>query len=445
MIGLFLITSVCVSQPCQRDPFLDLVQYRSFLYFWELTNPQNGLTPDRSPTYTFCSIAAVGFGLSSYLVAVERQWIGRAEAAERVLTTLRFFWNAAQGTDPAKCTGYQGFFYHFLDMQTGLRYANVELSSIDTTLLMAGILSVATYFDQDNPVEYEIRVLADELYRRMNWTWFCVRPNLVSMGWHPETGFLGHDWQGYNEGMILYILGLGSPTHPLPKEAWESWCNTYIRQEFQHQTYIQFAPLFGHQYSHIWIDFRGIQDDYMQQKQSDYFQNSRAAVYANRSYCISNPQGWQGYSDRIWGLTACDGPADKILLIHGKIREFHTYWARGASTQEICDDGTIAPTAAGGSIPFAPEICIPALKAMYEQYGTRIFGAYGFYDAFNLTYPQEANGWFDQDYLGIDQGPIVLMIENYTTEFLWSLMKKNPYIKQGLQKAGFRGGWLDSK
>lgn len=419
-----------------RDIFLHQLQYRSFCYFWELANPENGLIPDRYPTPSFCSIAAVGFGLSSYIVGVERGWITRQQAASRVLLTLRFFYHSPQNSEAINTTGYQGFYYHFLDMKTGHRYANVELSTIDTTLLVAGILSCQTYFDQDNPIENEIRDLADQIYRRINWQWCCPRAPLVSMGWHPETGFIPSDWEGYNEAMILYLLALGSPTYPLPESTWQEWTKTYVWGEYYGQRHVQFSPLFGHQYSHIWCDFRYIQDDYMRQKNSTYFANSRAACYAQQAYCKANPQGWLGYSDMIWGLTASDGPADVTAIYQGKSVQFHSYFARGVSLIEECDDGTIAPTAAGGSIPFAPEICIPALKAMHQQYGDKLWGEYGFYDAFNPSYGQ--HGWVDHDYLGIDNGPIVLMIENHYTGLIWNIMQKNPYLQKGLQRAGFR-------
>ncbi len=448
----FILLSACTLSPAQQDPpaardaFLDMVQYRSFLYFWELSNPDNGLTPDRAPTPSFCSIAAVGFALSSYVVGVERGYITRDEARERVVATLQFFLHAPQGIEATRCSGYRGFFYHFLDLQTGLRYENVELSTIDTTLLLAGILTCQSYFDRDNSGEKEIRELADIIYRRMDWRWFQARQPLVCMGWHPESGFIPFDWQGYNEAMLLYILALASPTFPVAQEAWQEWTRTYLWGTFCGETHANFSPLFGHQYSHIWINFRGIQDSYMREKGGDYFDNSRRAVYANRAYCLKNPGHWQGYGEHVWGLTACDGPGDCEVEINGEKRTFHGYWARGASLGEICDDGTIAPTAAGGAIPFAPEICIPALKEMYRSYGTRLFGRYGFYDAFNPTYrlgKQNKDGWFASDHLGIDNGPIVLMIENHYTGLIWQLMQKNPYIIAGLKKAGFHGGWLN--
>ncbi len=426
--------------------FLDSLQRDTFAFFWETANPQNGLVPDRAPTPSFCSIAAVGFGLTSYLVGVGRGYVTRAQAAERTLATLRFFANAPQSDQPTGVAGYHGFFYHFLDMKTGKRFKQVELSTIDTVLLLGGVLSCQTYFDGKNPTETEIRALADRIYRRVDWTWFQTRKPVLSMGWHPESGFIKSDWTGYNEAMLLYVLALGSPTHPIGPEAWTAWTQGYQWAEFYGQSHINFDPLFGHQYSHVWLDFRGIQDAYTKEKNLDYAENSRRATYANRAYCVANPGKWQDYGPAIWGLTACDGPKDTTVAG----RQFFSYRARGAAAQQIVDDGTLAPTAAGGSLAFAPEICLPALRAMKAKYGEKLYGKYGFRDAFNPNYRYPSayangpttQGWFDVDCLGIDQGPILLMAENARTGFVWELMKRNPYIRRGLQRAGFTGGWL---
>jgi hypothetical protein len=433
----------------QTAGFLDTLEERTFHYFWDLTPTTNGLTPDRSPTPSFSSIAAVGFALTAYPIGAERGYITRAQAAARTLTTLRFFATATQDSSASGATGYHGFFYHFLDMSTGKRYQTVELSSIDTALLLAGVLFCQSYFDNATDTsEAAIRRLADSIYARTDWQWFSPRPPLVSLGWHPEAGmgFLPYDWRGYNEAMIIYILALGSPTHPVDSAAWSGWTSAYQWGTFYGQTHLGFAPLFGHQYSHVWIDFRGIRDAYMQAHGIDYFENSRRATYGQQAYAAANPGGWTGYSSRIWGLTASDGPGDVTLTLGGRTRQFHGYWARGASFTETPDDGTIAPTAAGGSIPFAPEIAIPSLWAMRQTYGSSLFSNYGFRDAFNPTFTQSsAAGWFDVDYLGIDEGPIVAMIENYRTGLVWQKMRTNPYIVRGLCRAGFSGGWLAGK
>ncbi|MBD2703699.1 Tat pathway signal protein [Spirosoma sp. BT702] len=448
----FLALSIGFAQPKPYtltktdNTFLDSLQRDTFRFFWETTNPENGLVPDRAPRTGFASIAAVGFGLTSYLVGVERSYITRQQAAERTVKTLRFFAKAPQSDKATNVTGYQGFFYHFLDMKTGERFKQVELSTIDTALLLGGILSAQTYFDKNTPVETEIRQLAEQIYKRVDWTWIQPRKPFVSMGWHPEKGFIDADWKGYNEAMLLYVLALGSPTHPVGPEVWSAWTKSYPWATFYDQTHVNFDPLFGHQYSHCWIDFRGIHDDYMRSKGIDYAENSRRATYANRAYCLKNPAKWQDYGPTIWGLTACDGPKDTTVAG----RTFFSYRARGTASTQIVDDGTIAPTATGGSLAFAPEICLPALRAMKTKYGAKLYGKYGFRDAFNPTYRYRSEfangpttkGWFDIDYLGIDQGPILIMAENLRSGFIWNLMKKNPHIRKGLQRAGFTGGWL---
>ena len=440
--------------------FLDTVSRRTFDFFWETTNPANGLTPDRWPTKSFSSVAAVGFALTAYPIGVERGWVTRAAARERVLTTLRFFWTAPQGPQPTGVTGHHGFFYHFLDMETGRRFDRVELSTIDTALLLAGALTCREYFNGTDAGEREVRALADSLYRRVDWQWARDGGALVNMGWRPDSaanqtsrGFNISSWRGYDEGMLLYVLALGSPTHPIAPAAWTEWTSTYKWDRFQGQEYLQFAPLFGHQYSHVWLDFRGVQDAYMRGRGIDYFENSRRATLAHRGYAIANPAGWRGYDSLSWGLSASDGPLDATVTIDGRPRTFHTYWARGAGADALNDDGTLVPTAAGGAVPFAPEIAIPALLAMRRQYGEPLFGRYGFVDAFNPTLrtpgPALHHGhivsglsWFDTDYLGIDQGPIVAMIENWRGDFVWRLMRGNADLVRGMCRAGFTGGWL---
>jgi hypothetical protein len=432
---------------------LDDVQKRTFLFFWETTNPKNGLVPDRWPTPSFSSIAAVGFGLTAYGVGVEHGWVTREAAAQRVLTTLRFFMNSKQSDAKSGVTGYRGFYYHFVDMKSGERFKDVELSTIDTTLFLAGTLFCESYFDRDTPDEIAIRDLAEQLYRRADWTFFFERPPLVSMGWTPDHGLHDYDYRGYNEAMILYILALGSPTHPIGKESWDAFTSTYQWAEHYGQPHLIFPPLFGHQYSHVWIDFRGIQDEYMRGKGIDYFENSRRATYAQRAYAIDNPMQWKGYGENVWGLTACDGPLDAKLTIDGKVREFWTYRARGvAPNARGEDDGTLAPTAAISAIAFTPEISIPAMEAMYRNWGAQVYQQYGFLDSFNPTLSIDTKlqagrivpgtGWFDVDYLGIDQGPIVAMIENHRSGLIWKTMRKNPHVVRGLRKAGFTGGWL---
>lgn len=433
--------------------FLDTLQRRTFNFFWERSDSTRGLTPDRWPTRSFVSIAAVGFALTAYPIGVEHAWITRDQALERVENTLRFFWNAPQDTARSGTIGYRGLYYHFLVPETGHRFEKVELSTIDTALLLGGVLFCQSYFDRDDPREAGIRALADSIYRRVDWRWAQTRPPGISLGWQPEEGFLPWDYRGYNETMLLYLLALGSPTHPAAPNAWTFYVSGYQWGSFHGQPHFGFAPLFGHQYSHVWVDFRGIQDSVMKARGIDYFENSRRATLAQQRYAMANPSGFEGYGEHVWGLTACDGPLSGKVMTRGKVRQFDTYRGRGAAFNDIRDDGTIAPTAAGGSVPFAPEICIPTLVTMQERYGEPLFGRYGFVDAFNPTLDADVPvqhgrivrgvGWFDTDYLGIDQGPIVAMIENYRSGLVWRVMSTNPHLIRGLRAAGFSGGWLE--
>jgi hypothetical protein len=428
------------------DPFLDTVQTRTLRYFLATTDARTGLAPDRWPTGSPSSIAAVGFALTCAPIAAERKLITRQEAAKRVLNTLKFLFSARQGDGGDGMSGYRGFYYHFLAIPEGTRAWKCELSTIDTALLMAGILFCQSYFDRKQTSEREIRRLADSLYRRVDWTWSAEDQPGIMLGWMPKKGMDNQSWHGYNEAMILYILALGSPTHSVKPETWDFWTSTYVWGKYYGKEFVSFGPLFGHQYSHCWIDFRGIRDKYLRERGIDYFENSRRATLSHRDYAIENPLRYAGYGENIWGITPCDGPADTTFEIGGHSRRFISYAGRGVSFDWSLDDGTIAPTGVGGSVAFAPEICIPALKAMRNI--PRLWTAYGYLDAFNPTFVTErtgAEGWVDHDYLGIDQGPIVIMIENLRNGFVWDVMKKNPYLVEGLKRAGFTGGWLEGR
>jgi hypothetical protein len=435
---------------------LDDIQARTFRYFWETTDPVTGLAPDRWPHAPFGSIASTGFALTAYPIGVQRGWVARPAAALRVRNTLRFLGQATQGPAVQGVAGYKGLFYHFLDMNMGARFKKVELSTVDTAWLMAGALFCSSYFTGDSPVEVQIRGLAEDLYRGVDWQWAspAATGRGVNMGWDPVDGFLKDTWLGYNEAMMMYILALGSPTHAVEPDAWSAWTQTYDENFGLHGgplPHLGYPSLFTHQYSHVWIDFRGIRDAYMRNKGFDYFENSRRATLAQQAYAIANPMGWKAYSRDIWGLTACDGPGDSTHLYRGERRQFHGYDARGPGQD---DDGTLAPTAALGSIAFAPEICTAAAVAMHRQFGPAIYGRYGFTDAFNPSFdftdvrPETgkvvpAAGWVAPQYLGIDQGPIVAMIENLRGGLIWNTMRQNPHIQRGLKRAGFTGGWLD--
>ncbi|MCH4092567.1 glucoamylase family protein [Acetobacter sp.] len=430
---------------------IDDLEHRTFLWFWEAADPKTGLIPDRYPSpQTFDSVASIGFGLTAYGIGVERHYITREQAAERTLTTLRYLSRLPENDSKDQASGFHGFFYHFLDPKTGLRLnPDIELSSIDTALLVQGILFSRSFYDRSTSQETEIRALADILYKQVDWQWMKRPDNRLSMGWGPEHQFIPNYWEGYSEGMMAYILGLGSPDqeHALTPVSWQAWLSTNDRRwgEYYGQTFLNFAPLFGHQYTHAWIDFRGIQDEWARGKSVDYFENSRRAAYSQRAYAMANPGGWRDYSATVWGLTASDGPGEITQKVDGKDKRFMSYVARGTGRDYVQDDGTIAPTASIGSIAFAPEIVLPSIREMKNRYGKQVYGKYGFVDAFNPSFQDGKTFWSDREYVGIDQGPILLMIENWRDGFVWNVMKRNPYIRTGLQRAGFSGGWLETK
>jgi hypothetical protein len=429
--------------PIPDDRFLSDLEERTFRFFWEIANPRNGLIPDRYPTSSAASIAGVGFGLTAYPVGVERGYISRTAARHRVLATLRFF---------ERETNQHGFFYHYIDMRSGARAYDSEVSTVDTALLLGGVLFCESYFSSGNRADAQIRRLAERIYRRVDWTWAQPRPPGIALAWTPEHGFSTLDWRGYNEAMLVYLLALGSPTHPVSRSAWKVWTSAYQRQwgTLYNLTYLSFAPLFGYQYSHVWVDFRGIRDAFMRAHRLDYFENSRRATYAQRRYAIANPMDWQGYGRNVWGMSASDGPGGQEEY-RGKQYTFLQYAARGVSRGHIVDDGTIAPTAAISSLPFAPEIVLPAMLGMYHRYGAWIYSTYGFFDAFNASYRKSPDeplrpghpGWVDTDYVAIDQGSILAMIENYRSGLVWRVMRGNRYLQRGLERAGFTGGWLE--
>lgn len=417
-----------------RDAVLDSLQYTGFRYFWDEANPLNGLVKDRSTPNSVCSIASTGFGLSAICVASDHGWITRAQARQRVLTTLNTFWNGPQGPATTGVIGYKGLYYHWLDMNTGLRRAdwNSELSTIDTALLFAGILHAREFFTQNEASENQIRALADSITWRADWTFVRHPSGGVYMGWNPSSGFSGFGrWIGYNEAMIMYILAIGSPRHPIPGSDWNIWTSGYSWQNFYANVgpYVTFGPLFGHQYSHCWIDFRQQNDAYMRNKGITYFENSRRATLAQISYARfngvlnqyfpTNPAYQLGESDSLWGFTASDDPAG--------------YAAHGAPNWSP-ENGTITPTAPISSLPFCADSVWPCIRNLYRSYKVYpLWGKYGFTDAFNPV----KSPWIGLDVLGIDQGPIVMMIENYRNNMIWARFMKNADVQRGLALAGF--------
>jgi hypothetical protein len=421
----------------EEKAFLDTLQYRTFKYFIDEVNPKNGLVKDRSTESSPATIAAVGFAVPVWAIGAEKGWITRKHAAALSLKMLEFFWNSEQ-SDEKFATGKKGFYYHFLHMKTGQRFWNCELSSIDSGLLFCGIIFARNYFNQDNDDEKRIRDLSNKLLARADWK-FWVRtadqrmPYQIGMGWE-EKGFHDVGWFGYTESLFLYVIAAGMGL-PDPQKAYESFQSTYQWREPYTKEYghVVFPPLFAHQYSFLWLNPNGLVDNYMKRRGIDYAENSRRATYVNREYSIVNPMKWTGYDSLTWGLSACDGPGENYNK-DGKL--FYGYAARGSAGLDSTelDDGTITPTAAGGSIPFAPEICIPSLlnmKNKYEESG--LWRKHGFLDSFNPTL-----NWTNTDYLGLDEGPIVIMIENFYNGFVWNYFMKDEIVKKGLTILDFK-------
>ena len=418
---------------------LDELQRHTFRYFVYETNAGNGLVRDRSREGSPASIAAVGLALTCYPIGVSRRWLTRAEAAERVLTTLRFFARSVQGTEE-DATGFHGLYYHFLDMRTGRRALRCELSTMDSAILLAGALACVSFFDRGAPEEREIRARGRALYRRADWRWALAGGRVLSHGWTPEGGFLPWRYRGYDESLLLYLLALGSPTHPLPRASFREWTSTYRFRRLFGLDVLHCGPLFTHQLPHVWVDFRGLRDAALSPRGWDYFENSRRMTLVHQRYAAANPRRFRGYGPGGWGITASDGPGERGRFRRG--RRFLGYAARGAPDGP--DDGTLSPWAVASSLPFAPEIVAPTLRHMEARY-PKLRSEYGYLCSFNPTCREGRGSWVAPDYLGLDQGPIVGMIENARTGFVWDLMRRAPPIRTGLLRAGFRGGWLGEK
>lgn len=421
------------------DAMLDQLQHAAFGYFEQAFNPVNGLVADTSRQGSPCSIAVVGFALSVYPIAVERGWMERTEAVRRSLAALRFFASSDQsGSETA--TGYRGFYYHFLDMDTGARMWRSELSSIDSALLIVGALLAAGYFDAEVPDEVELRQLADTLYRRADWAWALNGESTIRHGWKPECGFLNYGWDGYDEGIILYILALGSPTFPIDPEHYDAWTFTYQWENLYGHEFLFAGPLFMHQFSHAWIDFRDIQDQFMRQKNCDYFENTRRAVAVQREYAWRNPHWFRGYDKDCWGLTACDGPNEGAVALVQGVQRLYGYAARGVPYGP--DDGTVGGWGAIACMPFAPADSLAAARHMLKRYPEMLTqGMYA--SSFNPTLGgEQAPAWISAGHFGLDQGIVMMMIENYRTDLPWRLMRDCDYLQAGLRRAGYSGGWL---
>lgn len=423
---------------------LSALQRETFAYFLKEVNAKTGLIADKTQPGSPSSITATGMGLSCYVAGIERGFITRDEAIKRTLTILRFFYNSSQSTE-ADATGYKGFYYHFLDMETGKRAWKSELSTVDTAILMVGVLTARYYFMGKNKSEIEIRQLADNLYERVDWQWALNGKDSISHGWKPESGFLRSRWnKKYCEAHIIYILALGSPTFPISPKGYKKWTSTFEWIKLYDTECIYAGPLFIHQMSQIWLDFRDLFDDFNRKIGIDYFENSRRATQIQQLYAIENPKGFTHYGENGWGFTASDGPGPATRTINGVKRKFYNYKARGVPFGP--DDGTISPWAVVSSLPFLPKVVLGTIRHATARLDFEKHHDYGFDASYNPTFPDKntkSKSWISEWQFGLNQGPVILMIENYKSGLIWDIMKKCPHIVNGLRRAGFNGGWLD--
>ena len=365
--------------------------------------------------------------------------MAREDAAAKTLAALRFFAESPQSRDK-NATGYKGFYYHFLDMETGQRAWRSELSLIDTALLLAGVLTGAAYFNRETPVEAEIRSLAAMLYARVNWAWALDGEGAFWLSWKPRSGFMPVRWESYSEALILYILAPGSPSHPIGRESYDAFSSKFDWITARGRPFLYAGPLFIHLFSHAWIDFRGIRDGAVAAKDTDYFENTRQAIAVQRDYAIRNPGRFTGYGQDVWGFTSCDGPPRPRRLSDGRHQAFSGYDARGAPFGP--DDGTLAPWAPLACIAFEPEASLSATRTIVSTY-PGVLKKGRFVGSFNPSVPgKSVEGWLNSRNIGLDQGLLVMMIENHRTGFIWDLMRDSTVIRRGLKRAGFSGGWL---
>lgn len=421
------------------DALVTRLQKGAFSYFTQFCDPVTGLVADTSRPNSPSSIAVVGFALSCYPIGVKNGWMTRSDAAHQTLKVLRFLTDSEQSDSP-DATGHKGLYYHFLDMRTGKRVWSCELSLIDSALLIAGILVAGTYFDGDGD-EAIIRDLADALYRRADWQWAQHGTQTVAQGWKPECNFLNYGWEGYNEASILYVLGLGSPTQPLARCSFDSWRTTYQWEHLLGQDVLYSGPLFTHLFSHAWIDFRGIRDAFMREKSCDYFQNTIRTVALHREYAARNPLAFNDYCRNFWGVTAGDGPSGQDLHESGRDRRYFGYMSRGVPYG--ADDGTIAPWAMLATLAFTPDAALSGTRHLLENY-PQVCTNDRLASGFNPTLIVNGAPWLSEGCYGLDQGLLVMMIENHRSGMIWELLRHSPYIREGLGRAGFTGGWLAS-
>ena len=438
-----------MSHPADRltDAELDRMQSRAFTWFTHPANELGGLLRDRTYPGSPCSIACTGFALACYPVGVSRGWMRRAKAVDRTLRTLRFFRNSKQGPQP-DATGHRGFYYHFLDMRPGPTFGRrtwgCELSTLDTAILIAGMLAAAQFYDREDEDEREIRALADELYRRVDWAWACGRSATVCMGWKPS-GFLRYRYRNFDESLLMYVLGSGSPTRPIPPEGYAKVMATHKLVTLYGLKHLHAGPLFIHQYPHGWVDFRGIRDGFLRRSDDpslDYFENSRRATLLQRRFAIEHADQFIGYGENGWGFTACEGPGRGTRTVDGRAVRFYGYVGRGVPFGP--NDGTLAPWAAAASYPFAPAEVAAAVRHA-EHHVPAVPDGVGWKPTINPTWPTPGGtGWVCPDSTALNDGPILLLVENARTGLPWALMRRCHYVRDGLKKMSFTGDWLEA-
>lgn len=419
---------------------IDRLQQAAFGYVLCHADAITGLIADTSRPGAPASIAATGFGLSCYPIGVERGWIARIEAARHVLAVLRFLAESPQSRDH-RATGYRGFYYHFLDMRSGERAWRSELSTVDTALLIAGVLTASAYFSADDAVERDIRTLAERLYARVDWRWALHRNDTLTMGWRPPGRFLRHRWRGYSEALLLYVLALGAPDHAIEPEHYRAFTEGYDWIVVDGKPHLHAAALFIHLFPQAWLDLRGLGDQPMQERGTDYFENTRRAIALQRTHARRNPGAFLGYGEHLWGLSACHAPRGRMRLRDGRWQRLFGYVNRGAPFGP--DDGTLVPWAALASLPFKPAAAFAAIDHLEARY-PGLLKEGRFPGGFNPSLPGEgAEGWIDDRVVGLDQGLAVMMIENWRSGLVWELTRSVPAVRRGLRQAGFKGGWLE--
>jgi xylan 1,4-beta-xylosidase len=420
------------------DKLLDRLEADAFRYFSQNANPENGLVADSTKKGSASSIAATGFALSCYPVAVERGWLSRKQAADTVLKTLKFFAGSRQGPD-AKATGHKGFYYHFLDMKSGARAEACELSMIDTAILMAGMMVDHEYFDRKTAAERQIRSLAKRLFDRVDWRWTLDKNGEVNESWKPGEGFKKADWAGYTEALVMYVLGAASTSYPLPQDAYKKDAQHYQWRHNAGLDWIHATPLFIHLFPQAWLDLRGLQDGYVNRHAGmDYFENTRRAIAVQRDYAYLNANNFAGYGKDIWGLSACEGPSGKRKMRNGEKKQFLGYAARGVTTGP--DDGTLVPWAAAACMAHAPDDALAGLHAVLKAY-PRALNDGQFRGAINPSLPGEGpEGWLAPACYGIDQGLVVMTIENARSGLIWKLTRNSSIFRKGLKLLDFRAG-----